>query len=404
MINEDNFNALLHGTFSDEEYAAWNAFCKENVILSNALGHFSILHHGRLVEDEAPEDGVPPIARRHLEALSTMTVLYRFAFDLGLPRGLNLMMMQAAAVDRQSSPVLQGRLLTLGIQFSQQVDCPLHLLWFLCRFEEWLGDGDYVKMMGGPQLDGATGEERERILAEFEASMNKAMEQKAQIPDLKAKVIETIVQRVRATQASDFDAEPGANHWWSGETLLMIDMSSIAYWPAKEIEDIFSNADPQEWRLFESFLQILPEEHVPPHLFHGAERFRQPKYSELHAQDKEAAGEYLHDMLELSVVYVLFRNFCHPLPNKMLLLYICQLEHALGQGLGPRALIDYLLIRVAFDFRVPAIHGLWALDLMRQVLHKIGHGPEFGRDMQWLHAEENKLLKRLEMGDFLSDA
>lgn len=404
MIHEDNYNALLHGKFTDEEYAAWNVFCKENVVLSNAIGHFSMLYHGKLEEDEALQDKVPPIAIRHFLALTTMTELYRFAFDLGLPRCLNLMMMQAAAVDRQSSPVLQGRLLTLGIRFSQMLDCPLHLLWFLCRFEEWLGDGDYKTMMGGPQVDGATGEERERILAEFEASMEKAMQVHAQHSELKANVIQTIVQRVRATQASDFDAEPRSNHWWTAETLLMADLSSIAYWPAKEIEDVFSNADPQEWRSFENFLQLLPEEHCPPHLYHGAARFRQPGYADLQAEDQEAAREYLHDLLELSVVYVLYRNFNHPRPNKALLLSICQLEHSLSQGIGPRGLIDCLFIRAAFDFRVPPILGLWALDLMRQVLHKIGDGPEFGRDMQWIHAEENKLLKRLEMGDFLSDA
>lgn len=404
MKNSNNLNILLQGKFTEEEYAAWNLWCKENEMLSNGVGYFSLLMSGEPHKDkETKADPRKAHGERQMRSLPLMTALYRFAFDMGLSRALNLIMLQATAVDRQKSPVLQGRLLSMAVKFAQIDDRPLHLLWFICRYEEWLGEEDYRAMIGEPELGNATGDKRKELLEAFELQVQVFLEVNKTLPELKKNVVAEIIARIKDTQARDFEAEPTANNWWSPTSILMSDFSSMAYWPAKEIEDIFVNADPQEWREFEKFLQTAPEEMMPPHIFHGAARFRQPQYEAIQARDKDEGIRHLRDLLELSTIYVLYRNFCLNHLNKMLLIFICNLEHSISQGLNRGSVVDYVFIKLAFEGRVPTILGLWALDVMRQVMHLVGPPEVYGTEIAWIHEQENKLTKRLAIGDFMSE-
>lgn len=332
------------------------------------------------------------------------TSLYEFAYGQGLSRYLNLSMLQALAVDRKASPVMQGRILSMAINGSVLENYPLHTLWFVTRWNEWKGRDNWEDKIGTKEQNSLDEDQKKDQDVMWQAFLESARRTDEGAEAMAAEALRLIEEQINLAQAQDFDVDAESIEWWLPEGLLNGDYSGAAYWPADEIEDIFNNIDPQERRRFRAGAQLMVDLPVPEHLLSEIPPAQGTGSKIKEEEGEQAYYEYLHDVNEYVSIYLLFRTFQNEHPSQNLLWYIFNLEFLLRRGSIDLAMRFWVEAHAALESHVSPIWGLWLLDLGRRLLHTGRLGEVFGSEMQWLHQKELKLLSALKAGNFTSES
>lgn len=377
-------------------------FEQENRMLANGIGIFSTM---RMAEMYPLAEAKMPLREWEKGMCACtcvpMTALYAFAYDEGIARLLNLLMMQTLCIDRKASPIMQGRLLSLAMSSSIVEGFPLHILWFVTRWQEWKGSGNWEEMIGSGDKFEASRKPGDPTWQDFLEGLR---EQNNNAEQIIQKTIATIAARVAAAQAQDFDVDAQSIEWWQEIGKVPGNFLDTAYWPAPEIEEVIANSDPVERRRLAASVKTLKGIELPPFL-NFENHFEMGKAVRLNKlRDPELYEDYFGDLLEYIGIYMYFRSMQNEHPSQNLLWYIMHLHYLNGMPTEALAIKLWRESHKALDSHVPPIWGLWLLDLGRQLLHKGVLKREFGQEMAWIHAKERKFVGMLERGDFGSES
>lgn len=404
QLNDNEFNFWLRSV-SMNDLDRFFEFDKTNGLQTSAIFAF----HTIKLADLYPLGESENLGRPWEEAIRACAIVpcaasLAFAFDHGMSRWLNLLMLQSLAFDRKSFKGPHFLLLLNAMISAHLENHPLHILWFYARWNEMKGQGTWAEIVGPIELQHLP-EEKRSVLEPLWKSLSETVAATDEPNSVMiAETVRTIGERIEYAQAHDFDVDATNIGWWQENPLIEGDFSRASFVNPGDIEDILKNVDPVERRRFMACIARLEGVELPDY-FRSENPFSGGPAIKIHQeQGEEALIEYFTNINKFLTAYLLFRGFHNDHPAQNLLWYICMLNFLIGLNSKEYCMRLWKECRTAMEAHVPPIWGLWLLDLGRLMLHKGMFGDTFAGEMQWLHAKERKFLKALQDGNYNSES